>query len=53
MNPSPTGIVKVKTIGYNQNNMPVIELKRNIMVWKRQYAPRLKTRDKRMRFLAK
>ncbi len=44
------GIVKVKTIGYNQNNVPVIELKRTIMVWKREYAPRLKTRDKRMRF---
>jgi len=44
------GIVKVKTIGYNQNNVPVIEMKRTIMVWKKQYAPRLKTRDKRIRF---
>jgi itaconyl-CoA hydratase len=44
------GIVKLKTIGYNQNNTPVIEMKRTIMVWKRNFAPRLKIYDKRMKF---
>ncbi|MEM3031426.1 MAG: MaoC family dehydratase [Nitrososphaerota archaeon] len=44
------GIVKVKTVGYNQNNVPVIELKRTIMVWKRQHAPRQKILEKRIRF---
>ena len=44
------GIVKVKTVGYNQNNVTVIEMKRTIMVWKRQYAPRSKIQDKRIKF---
>jgi len=44
------GIVKVKTIGYNQNNIPVIELKRTFMVWKKEYSPRRKTLEKRIKF---
>ncbi|GBC68526.1 Beta-methylmalyl-CoA dehydratase [archaeon HR01] len=44
------GIVKVRTVGYNQNNQPVIELKRTIMVWKREHAPRRKTLEKRIKF---
>jgi len=44
------GIVKLKTLGYNQDNIAVIEMKRTIMVWKRQFAPRFIIYDKRMRF---
>lgn len=33
------GIVKVKTIGFNQDGVVVIEFKRTIMVYKRAHAP--------------
>jgi itaconyl-CoA hydratase len=33
------GIIKVKTRGYNQNGLIVIEYTRSIMVWKRDDAP--------------
>lgn len=33
------GIVSVKTIGYNQNDLVVIEFKRTIMVYKREGSP--------------
>lgn len=33
------GIVTVKTSGYNQDNVVVIEFKRTIMVYKREHAP--------------
>jgi len=35
------GIVKVRTRGYNQHGDVVIEYARTVMVWKREYAPRL------------
>lgn len=43
------GIVKVRTVGYNQNNVPVIEFKRTVMVWKRDHAPRRRVLGRRMR----
>lgn len=33
------GIVKVKTRGYNQKGVLVMESQRSIMVWKREHAP--------------
>ncbi len=33
------GIVKVRTIGFNQDGVVVIEFKRTIMVYKREHAP--------------
>jgi acyl dehydratase len=44
------GIVKVRTVGHNQNGVPVVEFKRTVMVWKRDFAPRRKLMDRRMRF---
>jgi acyl dehydratase len=44
------GIVKVRTVGYNQNGVPVVEFKRTVMVWKRDFAPRRKLMERRMRF---
>ncbi|MCS6785157.1 MAG: MaoC family dehydratase [Candidatus Caldarchaeum sp.] len=44
------GIVRFKTIGYNQDNVPVIELKRTVMVWKKQHAPRGRIIEKRIKF---
>ncbi|MDJ0269742.1 MAG: MaoC family dehydratase [Aigarchaeota archaeon] len=41
------GIVKLKTIGYNQDGKIVLEMKRTIMVWKKAYAPRSKIEEKR------
>lgn len=38
---SNAGIVKVKTIGYNQDNKIVISFYRTVMVYKRGYAPSL------------
>ena len=35
------GIVRVKTIGYNQDGKVVIEYKRNIMVYRRGQAPKI------------
>jgi acyl dehydratase len=35
------GIVKVKTIGYNQDGVVVLELKRTIMVYKRGHVPQI------------
>src|SRR6266567_4927275 len=34
------GIVRVKTTGVNQDQVPVIEFKRTFMVWKRGHVPR-------------
>jgi itaconyl-CoA hydratase len=33
------GIVRVKTRGYNQRGEKVIELRRSVLVWKREHAP--------------
>jgi itaconyl-CoA hydratase len=33
------GIVTVKTRGYNQKGVPVVEMQRTILVWKRAHAP--------------
>jgi hypothetical protein len=44
------GIVKVRTVGYNQNGVPVVEFKRTVMVWKRDSAPRRKLMERRTRF---
>ncbi len=44
------GIVKVRTVGNNQNGVPVVEFKRTVMVWKRDFAPRRKLMERRMRF---
>jgi itaconyl-CoA hydratase len=33
------GIIKVKTIGYNQNSEVVIEFKRTMLVYKKEHAP--------------
>jgi itaconyl-CoA hydratase len=33
------GIVRVKTTGVNQNNVPVIEFTRTFMIWKRGHVP--------------
>jgi len=38
------GIVKLKTTGYKQDGKTVIEMKRTILVWKREHAPRRKTK---------
>jgi len=38
------GIVRVKTIGVNQDGTPVIEFKRTFMVWKRGHVPAPPTR---------
>ena len=35
------GIVKVETRGYNQDGDLVIRYQRSVMVWKREYAPRM------------
>lgn len=35
------GIVQIKTIGFNQDGLVVIEFKRTIMVYKREYLPKL------------
>ncbi|GCE45439.1 acyl dehydratase [Thermosporothrix hazakensis] len=37
------GIVQVKTVGFNQNGVVVIEFQRTIMVYKRAYLPELPT----------
>jgi len=42
------GIVKVRTIGYNQDGKIVLDMKRTIMVWKREYAPRTKILKRRL-----
>jgi|ADKI01.1.fsa_nt_gi Acyl dehydratase len=34
------GIVRIKSIGYKEDGTVVLELKRTIMVWKKEYAPR-------------
>ena len=41
------GIVKVRTIGYNQNGVPVVEFTRTVLVWKRDFAPRRKLMERR------
>ncbi|HWC28976.1 MAG TPA: MaoC family dehydratase [Dehalococcoidia bacterium] len=33
------GIVTVQTRGYNQDGVKVIELRRSVLVWKREFAP--------------
>ena len=33
------GIVRVRTTGYNQDGIPVIEFVRSVMVWRRGHAP--------------
>ncbi len=38
---SNVGIVKVKTIGYNQDGTVVISFKRTVLVYKRGYAPEI------------
>lgn len=46
------GIVKVRTIGYNQDGKIVLEMKRSIMVWKREHAPRTRILEHRRRLLS-
>ena len=36
------GIVKLKTTAYKQDGTTILEMKRTIMVWKREHAPRKK-----------
>jgi len=43
------GIVSVRTRGYNQKGVPVIEFTRTVMVWKRSHAPRTKLLQERAR----
>ena len=38
------GIVKLKTTAYKQDGTTILEMKRTIMVWKREHAPRKKLR---------
>jgi itaconyl-CoA hydratase len=33
------GLVRVRTTGYNQHGVPVIEYSRSVMVWRRDHAP--------------
>jgi len=44
-------IVKVRTVGYNQKGVPVVEFKRTVMVWKRDFTPRRKLMERGMRFV--
>jgi Acyl dehydratase len=44
------GIVKVRTVGYNQKGVSVVEFKRIVMVWKRDFTPRRKLMEREMRF---
>ena len=37
------GIVRVKTTGVNQDNVPVIEFTRTFMIWKRGHVPTART----------
>jgi itaconyl-CoA hydratase len=39
------GIVRVKTTGVNQHDVPVIEFTRTFMVWKRGHVPKSPTRS--------
>jgi len=39
------GIVRVKTTGVNQDNVPVIEFTRTFMIWKRGHVPTAKKQD--------
>ena len=38
------GIVRVKTVGANQDGTPVIEFLRTFMIWKRGHVPTARTR---------
>ena len=44
-------IVKVRTLGYDQKGVPVVEFKRTVMVWKRDFTPRRKLMERGMRFV--
>lgn len=39
------GIVRIRTVGYNQNGTPVIEFKRSIMIYRRAYLPEVSRPD--------
>lgn len=47
------GLVEIKTFGRNQEGKVVIELTRNMMVWKREHSPRKKILAERTKFIEK